>query len=144
MLKTLQAAVAALAIAATPAMAKDVRKLVAVVTDANPQTQLMSMVLTLQSAARDVPTHVLLCGPAADIALKDAPESATAAQPPKGMSPQGALKAAMEKGVKVEVCAIYLPGKGATPDALIDGVTVAQPPEMAKRLLASGTRVWSF
>jgi predicted peroxiredoxin len=144
MSKRLKAMALALALAAGPAAAKDAVSLVTVVTDANPQTQLMSMVLTLQAVQRKVPTHILLCGPAADIALKDAPESATAPQPPKAMSPQGALKAAIGQGVKAEVCAIYLPGKGLGPEALIEGVGVAEPPAMAKRLLDRRTRVWSF
>ena len=144
MSKCLKAMAVALALAAGPAAAKDAVSLVTVVTDANPQTQLMSMVLTLQAVQRKVPTHILLCGPAADIALKDAPESATAPQPPKAMSPQGALKAAIGQGVKAEVCAIYLPGKGLGPEALIEGVGVAEPPAMAKRLLDRRTRVWSF
>jgi predicted peroxiredoxin len=144
MSKRLKVMALALALAAGPAAAKDAVSLVTVVTDANPQTQLMSMVLTLQAVQRKVPTHILLCGPAADIALKDAPESATAPQPPKAMSPQGALKAAIGQGVKAEVCAIYLPGKGLGPEALIEGVGVAEPPAMAKRLLDRRTRVWSF
>ncbi|MBK1635835.1 hypothetical protein [Rhodovulum adriaticum] len=144
MFKTLKIATVALALAATPALAKDVKDLATVVTDANPQTQLMSMVLTNQALDRGVNTQILLCGPAADIALKEAPESATAPQPPKGASPQALLMAAIKKGAKAEVCAIYLPGKGLAADALIDGVTVAQPPAMARDLLQSGTRVWSF
>lgn len=144
MFKTLQIATVALALAAAPALARDVSKLATVVTDANPQTQLMSMVLTHQAIERGVSTQILLCGPAADIALKEAPETATAPQPPQGASPQALLQGAIKKGAKVEVCAIYLPGKGLEADALIDGVTVAQPPAMAEDLVESGTRVWSF
>ncbi|TCP60267.1 putative peroxiredoxin [Rhodovulum bhavnagarense] len=144
MFKTLKIATLAIALTAAPAMARDVTRLAAVVTDANPQTQLMSMVLTNQALDRGVKTKILLCGPAADIALKDAPESATAGQPPQGASPQGLLQAAIKKGAKAEVCALYLPGKGLEADALIDGVTVAQPPAMARDLVESGTRVWSF
>ncbi|SIO44814.1 DsrE/DsrF-like family protein [Rhodovulum sp. ES.010] len=144
MLKTLKATAVALALTATAAAADDVRKLVAVVTDANPQTQLMSMVLTNQAIDRGVPTRILLCGPAADMALKDAPESATAPQPPKGASPQALLQAAIKKGATAEVCAIYLPGKGAEADALIEGVGVAQPPAMAKAMTDRVTRIWSF
>ncbi|TCP41311.1 DsrE family protein [Rhodovulum marinum] len=144
MMKTLKATALAVVLAATPALAKDAVKLVTVVTDANPQTQLMSMVLTNQAIDRGMPTRILLCGPAADIALKDAPEAATAPQPPKGASPQALLQAAMKKGAKAEVCAIYLPGKGLGPEALIEGVGVAQPPAMAKAMADRRARVWSF
>ncbi|SIS54936.1 hypothetical protein [Phaeovulum vinaykumarii] len=144
MFKTLKIIPLALMLAGTPALAKDVWKLATVVTDADPQTQLMSMILTHQALDRGVETRILLCGAAADIALRDAPESATAPQPPKGASPRGLLQTAIEKGAKAEVCALYLPGKGLAPQALMDGVTVAQPPAMAEVLLESGTRVWSF
>ncbi len=147
MLKTLTAA-AALALTALPAAADDhmarAERLVTVVTAENPQTQLMSMVLTMQAVAKGTRVHMLLCGPAGDIALDDAPESATAGQPPRDMSPQGLLTQIVAKGATVEVCAIYLPGKGLQPEALIDGVGVAQPPAMADALLESGAAVWSF
>ena len=40
----------------------------------------------LQAAQQGAAPHILLCGPAGDIALKDAPASATAPQPPRDMS----------------------------------------------------------
>ncbi|MDQ2092972.1 hypothetical protein [Rhodalgimonas zhirmunskyi] len=117
------------------ALAED-KSLVTVVTSPDAQTQLMAMVLTVNAAQQGAVPHILLCGPAADMALKEAPESATAGQPPKNMSPQGLMKKVMGMpGAKVEVCAIYLPGKGATPDVLIEGVGVAQPPAMAKAIM---------
>lgn len=144
MIKTLKATAVALVLAATPALAADARKLVTVVTDANPQTQLMSMVLTNQAIDRGMPTRILLCGPAADIALKEAPETASAPQPPNGASPQALLMAAVKKGARAEVCAIYLPGKGLGPEALIEGVGVAEPPAMARAMADRRARVWSF
>ncbi|TCO72880.1 DsrE family protein [Rhodovulum euryhalinum] len=144
MIRTFKATALVLALTATAAAADDVSRLVAVVTDANPQTQLMSMVLTNQAIDRGVPTRILLCGPAADIALKDAPETATAPQPPRGASPQALLQAAMKKGARAEVCAIYLPGKGLAADALIEGVGVAEPPAMAKAMADRRARIWSF
>ncbi len=90
----------------------------------------------MQAAQQGAAAHILLCGPAADLALKDAPASATAGQPPKDMSPQGLMQMIMKQpGAKVEVCAIYLPGKGVGQDALLDGVGVAKPGEMAKAVL---------
>lgn len=118
--------------------------LVTVLTAPEPQTQLMSMVLTMEALKQGSKAHVLLCGPAGDMALKDAPESVTAPQKPKGMSPQSLMKMIIAKGASVEVCAIYLPNKGVAPDALIDGVTPAKPPAMARRLLAPDTRIMSF
>ncbi|MCW8842788.1 MAG: DsrE family protein [Rhodobacteraceae bacterium] len=122
--------------AAGAASADDQKDLVTILTAPEPQTQLMSMVLTMQAAQQGAAAHILLCGPAADLALKDAPASATAGQPPKDMSPQGLMQMIMKQpGAKVEVCAIYLPGKGVGQDALLDGVGVAKPGEMAKAVL---------
>ncbi len=129
---------------ATPAFAENAEKLVTVVTSENPQTQLMAMVLTAQAVEQGAETRILLCGPGGDLALIDAPESATAPQPPRDASPQGMLQMLMANGVTVEVCAIYLPGLGATPEVLIEGVTVAQPPAMAGAMMDEDARVWSF
>ena len=77
----------------TPAVAQDKPEtLVTILTAPEPQTQLMAMVLAMQAAKQGVAQHVLLCGPAGDLALKDAPDAATAPQPPKGMSPQGLMQ----------------------------------------------------
>ena len=129
---------------APAAMAADAQNMVTILTSEEPQTQLMSMVLTMQSMQAGAGADVLLCGPAGDLALKDAPEAATAPQPPKGMSPQVLMQKIMEQGATVEVCAIYLPGKGVSQDALLDGIGAAKPPAVAKRLLDDGTRIMSF
>ena len=115
------------------------------VTSDNAQVQLMSMVLTMQSAQQGADTRVLLCGPAGDMALRDAPASATTGQPPKNMSPQGLMKMVMKNtDTKVEVCAIYLPGKGVDQSVLIDGVTVADPAEIGALMVDGKTQVVSF
>ena len=129
---------------ATPALAQDQSALVTVVTSPEAQTQLMAMVLSTQAMEQGYDLHVLLCGPGGNIALRDAPESATAPQPPRDASPQGMLQMLMARGATVEVCAIYLPGMGADASVLVEGVGVAQPPAMAGAMLAEGTRVWSF
>ena len=144
MLKSLTAAAIAIMTVTGAAMAEDKPGLVTIVTAPEPQTQLMSMVLTMQSMQQGASAHILLCGPAGDLALKDAPASATAPQAPKDMSPQGLMTKIIEAGATVEVCAIYLPNKGVGADALIDGVTAAEPPAMAARLLAPNTRIMSF
>ncbi|MGJ3262126.1 MAG: hypothetical protein ACFE0R_02735 [Salinarimonas sp.] len=137
---------AACALLAAPfASAQDATApLVTVVTAQSPQTQLMAMVLTMQAAEQGHAVDMLLCGPAGDIALADAPESATAGQPPRDASPQGLMQAIIARGGTVRVCAIYLPGKGLSADALIDGVSVAQPPAQAAAMLRPEAIVWSF
>lgn len=127
------------------AFADSEEKLVTVVTSADAQTQLMAMVLTMAAAKQGADAHIMLCGPAGDIALKDAPESATAGQPPRDMSPQGLMQMIRTNtGATVEVCAIYLPGKGADQSVLLDGIGVAAPDAMAKRLMDDDTRVLSY
>ncbi len=136
---------AALSVAALPATAEEQKKLITILTAPEPQTQLMAMVLTMNAVAKGAQAQILLCGPAADIALKDAPESATAGQAPKGASPQGLLKMMIAKnGVKAEVCAIYLPGKGADASVLMEGVTPAKPDVMGAELIGDDTTVMSF
>jgi predicted peroxiredoxin len=136
---------AALGLAAiTPALADSDEKLVTIVTSDNAQTQLMSMVLTAAAVEQGADARILLCGAGGDIALADAPESATAAQAPRGASPQGLMQMLMNSGVTVEVCAIYLPGLGGDASVLIDGVGVAQPPAMARAMMDDDAQIWSF
>jgi hypothetical protein len=144
MSRTLAFAAALSATLALPALAEEPRALVTVVTAAEPQTQLMAMVLTTQAAEQGHSVHVLLCGPGGDLALTDAPDTATAPQPPRDASPQGMLQGLIERGATVEVCAIFLPGLGADESVLIDGVGVAQPPAMAGAMLDEDAVVWSF
>ena len=119
--------------------------LLVMVTSDDAQVQLMSMVLTMQSVKQGAETNVLLCGAAGDMALRDAPSSVTKGQPPMNMSAQGLMKTVMEKTkTKVEVCAIYLPGKGLDQTALIDGITVADPAAIAKLMVDKNTKVASF
>lgn len=138
-------AAAALSLAtAGTALADPAEKLVTIVTSDNAQTQLMSMVLTAAAVEQGAQAQILLCGPGGDIALTDAPETATAPQPPRDASPQGLMQMLMSRGVTVEVCAIYLPGLGVDQSVLIDGVGVAAPPAMGAAMLDSNAQVWSF
>lgn len=129
----------------TAAQAEEPNKLVTILTAPEPQTQLMAMVLTMNAIAAGAEAEMLLCGPAGDIALKDAPASATTGQPPRDASPQGLMKMMMEKnGLKVQVCAIYLPGKAADASILLDGVTPAAPDAMGAAIVAPGTSLLTF
>lgn len=118
--------------------------LVTVVTSVEPQTQLMAFVLTAQAREQGARVRVLLCGPGGDVGLRDAPASATAPQEPQGVSPQALMLRLAGAGVPVEVCALYLPNKGVGPDALLEGVGTALPPDMAAFMLAPNTRLLTF
>lgn len=129
----------------TAAHAEGPNRLVTILTAPEPQTQLMAMVLTMNAIAAGAEAEMLLCGPAGDIALKEAPASATAGQPPRDASPQGLMKMMMEKnGLKVQVCAIYLPGKAADASILLDGVTPAAPDAMGAAIVAPSTSLLTF
>lgn len=144
-MKMLIAGSALALLTAMPAMAEDNPKVVTILTAPEPQTQLMAMVLTMNAVAKGADAQILLCGPAGDIALQDAPETATAGQPPRDASPQGLMRQMMDQnGVTVQVCAIYLPGRGEDASVLIDGVTAAAPDAMAAELIADNTVVLSF
>lgn len=139
------AALLAASLLASAAPAETPNRLLTILTAPEPQTQLMAMVLTMNAIAAGAEAELLLCGPAGDIALKAAPETATAGQPPKGASPQGLMQKMMaEAGLKVQVCAIYLPGKGADASVLVEGVTAAAPDAMGAAIVAPGTTVLSF
>lgn len=136
------ASVAALCLSGVLAQAEEAPKLVTILTEAAPQTQLMAMVLTLQAAKQGAEPHVLLCDAAGALALKDAPENATAGQPPMDVSPRGLMQKIMGlPGAKVEVCALYLPGLGQGPEILMEGVGVAKPGAMATAMMAADARM---
>ena len=143
-LNLVTASVLAIGVGAS-AQADGPNKLITILTAPEPQTQLMAMVLTMNAIAAGAEAEMMLCGPAADIALQDAPATAMVGQPPKDASPQGLMKTMMEKsGLKVQVCAIYLPGKGADATILLDGVTAAAPDALGAAIVAPGTTVMSF
>ena len=121
------------------------RHLITIINTPEPQSQLMAMVLTLKAVQNGATAQVLLCGPAGDIGLANAPETATAGQPPRGLSPQGLMRMMMANhNVKVEVCAIYLPGKDADASILLEGVTPATPDAAALAILSENSVVMSF
>ncbi len=115
-----------------------------IITSADPETQLMALVLTRSAMAAGERPHILLCSAGGDLALKDAPASATAPLQPKGASPQGLLRMLMAGGVSVEVCAIYLPNRPFGAEALLEGVGVAKPDEMGARIAAPSETILSF
>lgn len=115
-----------------------------ILTSDTPETQLMALVLTKAAFDKGETPRILLCSDAGDLALKAPPVEATTPLAPKGMSPQGLLKALMTSGVKVEVCAIYLPNRPFGPEALLDGITVAMPPDIAEEFTKPGETVLSF
>lgn len=104
------------------------------------QTQGMAMVLSTQMVRQNANLQLLLCDGAGDLALEQ--NSSTVLQP-LGKSPAELLDNLLQQGVKVEVCALYLPNKGAEV-TLKPGITVAKPPQIAEKMLQPGVKVFSF
>jgi len=100
-----------------------------------------AMVLATQSLQQKANVRVLLCGQAADMALKGAEMPKLK---PKGVTPQQMLQGLVKNGATVEVCALYLPNKGLKPDALISGVTAGKPADVAAYMLKSDVKMLAF
>ncbi len=115
-----------------------------ILTSADAETQLMALVLTKAAMAKGVTPQILLCSAAGDLALKSPPPEALAPLQPKGASPAGLLRSLKAEGVKVDVCAIYLPNRPFGAEALEDGIGVATPPGIASVFTAEGATVLSF
>lgn len=119
---------------AANAQAGDMAKgLNVMVTTPDHQSQLMAMVLSLQTLKKhEKKVNMVLCGPAGELALKS---TKTPKLKPRNVSPTMLLNKIMKLGAKVSVCPLYLPNAGKSEADLIDGITVAKPPKVAKRLL---------
>ncbi|SHO51919.1 DsrE family protein [Desulfopila aestuarii] len=112
-----------------------------IVTSPDAQTQMMSMVLSTQSFKKGANVSILFCGPGADITLKGSKETKFK---PIDKSPQMLLKGLVENGVSVQICPLYLPSKDLTIDALIPGVTQANPSAIADQMIQPGTKISTF
>ena len=99
------------------------------------------LVLAGQAAAQKAPVRVLLCDAAGDIAVvgKELPKLK-----PKDVTTQQMLQGLIKSGVKVEVCALYLPNSGHQASDLIAGVTAANPADVAAHLLKPEVKTLGF
>ncbi len=138
------AAAAVAGLMALPAGAQAAEKLLTVITSDNSETQAMALVLSNQVAGAGSQVDLLLCGPAGDIALAAPPPATAEVVTPKGMTVRSLLDALLAKGATVEVCAIYLPNRELAPEALMDGVGVAQPPAIADKMMDPATKLFTF
>jgi predicted peroxiredoxin len=128
--------------AATASAQAQTPRVLALITSGDVQTQGMAFVLLGQMRQQGATVEVLLCGPAADMARRE-PPAATPLRP-MNATPAQMLRNMVAAGVRAEVCALYLPNAGITAEGLAEGVRPAAPPEVARRMLAEGTRVMPF
>lgn len=124
-----------------PAAADEAPDVYVILTSPENQTQGMALVLTTQMVEQGKSARILLCDAAGElgIAAYDPPKLA-----PRDVSPKDMLMGLMQRGVPVEVCAIFLPNSAHEEADLLEGVTVAQPPAVAAMLVAEGVRWFTF
>jgi len=121
-----------------------VRNMLVILTSADRETQAMAMILSLQTMKSGVPVHLMLCGSAGDLALKKVPEDAKRVITPKGMSVLDLLGILKKKGVKLDVCKIFLPNRNLDATALVEGIGVATPKYISSQMTAEDTRLVTF
>ncbi len=114
-----------------------------IVNSANPQTQTMAMVLSMKSLQEKAQVNITLCSGAGDLANKNV-VPAMIKKPDGKVSAKGILTKLIEKGANVEVCPLYLQNIGKDKTELMDGVKIANPEEVAKRLLDENIKNISF
>ena len=101
----------------------------------------IALVLANQMQGQGAQVQVLLCDKAGDLALKEAGGEKLK---PQDVTPAQLLDSAIRKGATANVCALYLPNSGHTPDRLKDGITPAKPDAMARTVLEAQRKVLVF
>jgi predicted peroxiredoxin len=144
--RLLLVALAAAGLAATgPAGAADPPgRVIGIITTADPVAQGMAFVLLGQMRQQGATVEIMLCGAAGDLARREPAGPPAAPLRPMNATPAQMLQSLVRAGVRTEVCALHLPNSDVGQDALIEGVRPAVPPEMARRMMAAGTRVLPF
>ncbi|MDP2825658.1 MAG: DsrE family protein, partial [Sulfuritalea sp.] len=107
----------------------------------NAQTQGVALVLASQAVAQKAGVRVLLCSEGGQLAVKD---KESAALKPSNKSPKEMLQGLMKAGVKVEVCALFLPNSDWKAADLIEGIVVAKPADVAAYLLQPNVKSLTF
>lgn len=136
-MKHLLTKVLVVAALAAPSMmsADELKGLNVLITSADTQTQMMGMVLSSSVLSdQKKAVNITLCGPAGALALKDSP--AAEVKKPDGTiaKPKMALQGLIKAGAVVQLCPLYLPNVGKDASALVEGISVAKPPMVAKGL----------
>jgi len=127
------------------AMAEQVTGLNVIVNSADAQTQAMAMTLSLMSINKHhKKVHIVLCGPAGDLADKNI--EGTPIKRPNGKAPSAKkhLKMLIQLGATVEVCPLYLPNSAKDKTVLLEGIKVANPVVVSGWLLDKDYKNLSF
>lgn len=119
-----------------PLSAQEVKGLNVLMVSADTQTQMMGMVLST-SVIKDHNkiVNITLCGPAGNLALKEFESGSVKRADGQNVNPKSALQGLIKAGAIVQVCPLFLPTAGKDATALLEGVSVAKPPMVAKNLV---------
>ena len=127
--------------APTATSVDNTKGLLVILTDAEPMTQMMALILATQTLEQGKSLQILLCDKAGQLAVKNSKETIFA---PINKSPQMLLAGLIARGVQVEVCPLFLPNFNMSESQLITGVSVAKPPVIAKNMRTEGIRLLTF
>jgi len=128
---------------ALPLHAETPAELLVTVNSGNPQTQGMAFALASRAVfGEKVAVRVLLCSEGGKLAIKSV--APVAPLKPLNLTPNDMLRDLMKGGAKVQVCAIFLPNSKWEPADLVDGITVANPGEIAAHLLKPQVKTLTF
>jgi len=130
-----------LQLAATEVQAEYRQPLLFILTSGSPQTQGMAFVLAAEAQRQGAEVQVLLCDEAGQLALRD---STATTLKPRDVSPKQMLQDLLQRGAKVEVCALFLPNAGRAAEDLLDGIGPAAPPAIVEKLLRTRVRLLTF
>lgn len=135
MKKVLLSLTATLVLGASASASNNLAKgLNVMITSADTQTQMMGMVLSTMTLKEQKEVNMVLCSDAGNLALKDF-EAGKIKMQGEEKTPKMLLQGLIKNGANVEVCPLFLPNAGKTEADLMEGVTVAKPPMVAKKLL---------
>ena len=116
-------------------------ELFVILTSADEETQMMAMVLATQAAEQGTDLRILLCSDAGKLAIRGLDSKKLE---PSEKSPGDLLSALMNRGVKVEVCRLFIPNHFYIRSDLVDGVSQADPAEVANFMMRPNVRLLTF
>lgn len=126
---------------ATASLAEDAApRLFVTVTGESAQAQAMPLVLANQALDQGAEVRVLLCDAGGQLGLKghQAPSLA-----PRNITAKDLLARLIQRGVTVEVCALFIPNTEYTPEDLSEGIGMAKPGDVAAWMMSPNTRLFT-
>ena len=124
-----------------PATADDKQPLLLILTSGDTQTQGMALVLSSEAQRQGAQVQVLLCSEAGKLGLKDYEAPSLK---PRDVTPKQMLQGLMKQGAQVDVCALFLPNLGKSPEDLLEGIGAAKPPAVVEKMLKPEVRMLNF